>query len=239
MGLVPTSPVTAEVGTSVIPDFVRIAKSPADLRFTGAGPGPAANALPAIARSAVATKYLLFIILKIVSACLFGTLSDNAHRGQGCEGALRMPRRRQLRTGLRGFQRASFQWQASEISPLAGGSHRMNLAKAGTEDAPDIVFEMGFQVPRGFGRIDDSWLMGIPSGTKVQSFREASTAQLKPRPFKAPPDSAELFAKLHKLLCSVRWRKAIYAGRNRRCGFLEWTWEREERGRLLLTQPVS
>src|ERR1035437_2386398 len=45
IGLVPTSPVTAEVGTSVIPAFVRTTKSPADLRFTGAGPGPAANAL--------------------------------------------------------------------------------------------------------------------------------------------------------------------------------------------------
>src|SRR5664279_1417913 len=70
MGLVPTFPVTAEVGTSVIPDFVRITKSPADRRFTGAGPGPAANALPAMARSAIPAKYLFLIMFKRVGACL-------------------------------------------------------------------------------------------------------------------------------------------------------------------------
>jgi hypothetical protein len=69
MGLVPTSPVTAEVGTSVIPDFVRITKSPADLRFTGAGPGPAANALPATARSAIPAIYVFFIMVKRVGVC--------------------------------------------------------------------------------------------------------------------------------------------------------------------------
>jgi hypothetical protein len=50
IGLVPIFPVTAEVGTSVIPVFVRITKLPADCRSTGAGPGAAANALPANAK---------------------------------------------------------------------------------------------------------------------------------------------------------------------------------------------
>src|SRR5450631_3630613 len=50
IGLVPTSPVIAEVGTSVTPDLVRMTKSPADRRTTGAGPGPAANALTASAK---------------------------------------------------------------------------------------------------------------------------------------------------------------------------------------------
>ena len=70
IGLVPTSPVTAEAGTSVIPDFVRITKSPADLRLTGAGPGPAANALPANAKSAIPAIYLFFIMLNRVVAIL-------------------------------------------------------------------------------------------------------------------------------------------------------------------------
>src|SRR5450755_3713530 len=67
IGLVPTSPVTAEVGTSVIPDFVRITKSPADLRFTGAGPGPAANALPhAASRNAVDHIRRFVIVLTVI-----------------------------------------------------------------------------------------------------------------------------------------------------------------------------
>jgi hypothetical protein len=75
--------VTAEVGTSVIPDFVRITKSPADLRFTGAGPGPAANALPhATSRNAVdhigrfVIALTLFLVVSIqnsyeVLSCVF------------------------------------------------------------------------------------------------------------------------------------------------------------------------
>ena len=70
IGLVPTSPVTAEAGTFVIPDFVRITKSPADLRLTGAGPGPAANALPASAKSAIPAIYLFFIMLNMVGVYL-------------------------------------------------------------------------------------------------------------------------------------------------------------------------
>jgi hypothetical protein len=54
IGLVPIFPVTAEVGTSVIPVFVRITKLPAAPRFTGAGPGAAAYALPANANSETA-----------------------------------------------------------------------------------------------------------------------------------------------------------------------------------------
>src|SRR5450756_1228880 len=55
IGLVPSSPVIAEVGTSVIPALVRMTKSPADLRTTGAGPSPAANALPASAKRMIPT----------------------------------------------------------------------------------------------------------------------------------------------------------------------------------------
>ena len=55
MGLVPTFPVIAEVGTSVIPVFVRIAKLPAVPKFTGIGPGACACALPASAESEKAT----------------------------------------------------------------------------------------------------------------------------------------------------------------------------------------
>ena len=42
IGLAPTFPVIADVGTSVIPDFVRIAKFPAVPRSTGDGPFGAA-----------------------------------------------------------------------------------------------------------------------------------------------------------------------------------------------------
>jgi hypothetical protein len=63
----------------VMPDFVRITKSPADRRFTGAGPGPAANALPATARSAIPAKYVLFVMLKRVGASLRLALANNAH----------------------------------------------------------------------------------------------------------------------------------------------------------------
>src|SRR5580658_5083226 len=62
IGLVPTSPVTAEVGTLVIPDLVRITKSPADLRSTGFGPGPAAKALPANATRETPVKMVFFVI---------------------------------------------------------------------------------------------------------------------------------------------------------------------------------
>ena len=78
IGLVPTSPVTAEAGTSVIPDFVSITKLPADLRLTGAGPGPAANALPAIARSAIPAIYVFFIILITVRLRLTHAMSTVA-----------------------------------------------------------------------------------------------------------------------------------------------------------------
>src|ERR1035438_6971529 len=92
MGLVPTSPVTAEVGTSVIPDFVRITKSPADLRFTGTGPGPAANALPhAASRNAVdhirrfviVLTVILFVSIQItvtkILSCVFTVDPDADH----------------------------------------------------------------------------------------------------------------------------------------------------------------
>jgi hypothetical protein len=91
IGLVPTSPVTAEVGTSVIPDFVRITKSPADLRFTGAGPGPAANALPqTTSRNAVDNIRRLVIVLTLflfvsiqnsyeIPSCIFTIDPDNDH----------------------------------------------------------------------------------------------------------------------------------------------------------------
>jgi hypothetical protein len=54
MGLVPTLPVTFDVGTLVIPVLVRITKVPASPRSTGAGPGAAASALPAKAKSEAA-----------------------------------------------------------------------------------------------------------------------------------------------------------------------------------------
>ena len=85
IGLVPTSPVTAEVGTSVMPDFVRITKSPADRRFTGAGPGPAANALPATARSAIPVKYLFFIMCRRVGVCLRHALGNVAQLASNCD----------------------------------------------------------------------------------------------------------------------------------------------------------
>jgi hypothetical protein len=67
--------VTAEVGTSVIPDFVRITKSPADLRFTGAGPGPAANAVPhAASKNAVDHIRRLVIVLTLFLFSQFKTV---------------------------------------------------------------------------------------------------------------------------------------------------------------------
>jgi hypothetical protein len=54
IGLVPIFPTIAEVGTSVIPVFVKITKLPADRRSTGAGPGAAANAFPANEKSEAA-----------------------------------------------------------------------------------------------------------------------------------------------------------------------------------------
>lgn len=85
IGLVPTSPVTAEVGTSVMPASVRITKSPAVRRFTGAGPGPAANALPATARRAIPAKYLFLIMLKRVGECLRLALGNVAHLASNCD----------------------------------------------------------------------------------------------------------------------------------------------------------
>src|ERR1035438_5656701 len=85
IGLVPTSPVTAEVGTSVMPASVRITKSPAVRRFTGAGPGPAANALPATARSAIPAKYLFLIMLKKVGEYLQLALGNVAHSASNCD----------------------------------------------------------------------------------------------------------------------------------------------------------
>src|ERR1017187_8324732 len=90
IGLVPTSPVTAEVGTSVIPDSVRITKSPADLRFTGAGPGPAANALPQttsrnavdnIRRLVILTLFLFVSIQNsyAIPSCIFTIDPDDDH----------------------------------------------------------------------------------------------------------------------------------------------------------------
>src|SRR5450755_2802301 len=91
IGLVPTSAVTAEVGTSVIPDFVRITKSPADLRLTGAGPGPAANALPHattrnavdhISRFVIGLTLFLFSQFKTVTkilSCVFTIDPDADH----------------------------------------------------------------------------------------------------------------------------------------------------------------
>jgi hypothetical protein len=81
IGLVPTSPVTAEAGTSVIPDFVRIAKSPAVLRFTGAGPGPAANALvQATSRNAVDHIMRLVIVLTL----FLSVLIQNSYKILSC-----------------------------------------------------------------------------------------------------------------------------------------------------------
>src|ERR1700688_2268519 len=81
IGLVPTSPVTAEVGTSVIPDFVRITKSPADLRFTGAGPGPAANALPhATSRNAV--DHIMRLVISSHTSSL--VLIQNSYKILSC-----------------------------------------------------------------------------------------------------------------------------------------------------------
>src|SRR5450755_2164175 len=72
IGLAPTSPVTFEVGTSVIPVFDRITKLPAFLRSTGVGPGPAAYPLPANAKSATAIfpTIRFFLLMRLSSADL-------------------------------------------------------------------------------------------------------------------------------------------------------------------------
>jgi hypothetical protein len=60
MGLVPTSPVTADAYTSVIPVLVRIAKVPALPRFTG---GELANPLPHTTSSVAIDPIIRLIIV--------------------------------------------------------------------------------------------------------------------------------------------------------------------------------
>jgi len=82
IGLVPTSPTIDEVGTFVIPAFERITKPPADLRSTGAGPGPSANALPASVSSAIPAKYVAVFISNSVPRRRHPGMYCNAHRSQ-------------------------------------------------------------------------------------------------------------------------------------------------------------
>jgi hypothetical protein len=62
IGLVPIFPVIAEVGTSVIPDFDRVAKLPADPSSTGACPAIPGEALESNASSAA---------IRLMEICFF------------------------------------------------------------------------------------------------------------------------------------------------------------------------
>jgi hypothetical protein len=74
MGLTPISPVTTELGTVEIPDFARIAKLPADPRFTGTtpatGPHPVVKVHVLLAANALPTRSVTPVVIVTVTTVL-------------------------------------------------------------------------------------------------------------------------------------------------------------------------
>src|ERR1700676_5324589 len=131
IGLVPTSPLTAEVGTSVIPDSVRITNSPADLRFTGAGPGPAANALPASARSVIPVMLVYFIMSRSMHVCTTSRCPVMLTKQDRDALTVRFEQDRRLNSTQNSVGRGAFQSDLAATCRMLGRTKGPHLARLG------------------------------------------------------------------------------------------------------------